>query len=121
MRYPLITFGYMGLLYYLSSLPQHRLARVAWLPDELLHAVGYAVLALLLYLSLRRTFGFSRRAALVGSWLLAVAYGAVDEYRQSFVPGRDSSALDLLADAVGAGTLLLLLRFTPGWKRGVPR
>ena len=121
MRYPFMTFAYMGLLYYLSSLPQQSLAPVAWLPDELLHAAGYAVLALLLYLSLRRTFGLQERAAIIGSWLISLAYGAVDEYHQSFAPGRHPSGLDLLADAVGAGTLLLLLHFVTGWKRGARR
>jgi len=111
----------MGLLYYLSSLPQQRLAPAAWLPDKLLHGVGYAVLALLLYMSLRRTFRLHKRSAIVGSWLIALAYGAVEEYRQGFVPGRHPSALDLLADALGAGTLLLLLHFATEWKRGAKR
>lgn len=121
MRYPLLTLAYMGLLYYLSSLPQGRLGPVSLLPDKLLHALGYAALALLLYLSLRRTLGLSRRIAAVGSWLIALVYGVVDEYRQSFVPGRDPSALDLLADALGAGVLLGLLQLGSRWKRGAGR
>jgi hypothetical protein len=42
-----------------------------------------------------------RRAALVAI-ALAVAFGAADEWHQSFTPGRDASWLDLLADTVGA-------------------
>lgn len=33
---------------------------------------------------------------------IATAYGVLDEYHQSFVPGRDPSALDVLADFIGA-------------------
>jgi VanZ family protein len=32
-----------------------------------------------------------------------VAYGVTDEWHQSFVPGRSADAIDLVADAVGAG------------------
>ena len=56
----------------------------------------------------------SPRAAALRSVLLATAYGAVDEWHQSFVPGRVSSVGDLLSDACGAilavSALLLLLR-----------
>ena len=33
--------------------------------------------------------------------LIALAYGCTDEYHQSFVEGRDCSALDLVADLTG--------------------
>jgi len=38
----------------------------------------------------------------VTSALLGAAYGAIDEWHQSFVPGRCSSYGDLLSDACGA-------------------
>jgi hypothetical protein len=78
-----------------------------WLPslipaDKFVHAVLYA--------------------GLCGLWLwarpgrpwqalgLAMAYGAVDEWHQSWVPGRDASVLDWLADGVGASIIALLGR-----------
>jgi VanZ family protein len=36
--------------------------------------------------------------------VLALAYGCTDEYHQSFVEGRDCSALDLVADLTGGLT-----------------
>lgn len=40
---------------------------------------------------------------------IATAYGVLDEYHQSFVPGRDPSALDVLADFVGAALAVMIL------------
>jgi uncharacterized protein YfiM (DUF2279 family) len=66
--------------------------------DKLGHAFIYALLGALYTLTARVS---SKRAALVAI-LAAVAFGASDEIHQSFVPGRDASWLDLLADTVGA-------------------
>ena len=56
----------------------------------------------------------------LGLWILtigvglAIAYGISDEIHQSFVPGRDASVGDLIADSVGAalgaGLVVYLLR-----------
>ncbi len=68
--------------------------------DKLLHALAYGVLGWLWAWALggRRP----ATAAAVG-FLAAAAYGVTDEVHQAFVPSRDASALDWLADAAGAG------------------
>lgn len=38
-------------------------------------------------------------------------YGALDEWHQSFVPGRDADFLDWTADVAGAICALVLLKF----------
>lgn len=48
-----------------------------------------------------RLFKLTPMVALVSA-LSASCYGAIDEWHQSFVPGRDSSVWDLAADAIGA-------------------
>jgi VanZ family protein len=69
--------------------------------DKLLHAAAYAVLAGLLGAALAaRGLGEGRAVALAA--LLAAAYGASDEWHQSFVPGRRADLADLAADAAGA-------------------
>lgn len=53
--------------------------------------------------------------------LMGVAYGAVDEWHQSFVPGRDSSVGDWVADSAGVVLgWVLFSRFSPRF-RGMSR
>jgi VanZ family protein len=72
------------------------------------HFTVYAVLAVLLSWGLRRE-GLPVRRALPLALALATLYGVTDEVHQGFVPGRDPDPLDLLVDAVGAGTALTLI------------
>jgi VanZ family protein len=68
----------------------------------------------LLGLTLVRAFAGGRLSnitwsvALVSA-LTVVAYGASDEFHQSFVPGRDCSVYDLMADAIGGAAAGLVL------------
>jgi VanZ family protein len=83
---------YMALIFFLSSLPGGTVGIPApW--DKVAHALEYGGLGFLLGRGLGRP--------LPALWL-AVLYGLSDELHQSFVPGREVSAGDLLADAVGA-------------------
>jgi VanZ family protein len=43
-----------------------------------------------------------RIGVLATAWLIATAYGATDEWHQSFVPNRHAEFRDLQADALGA-------------------
>lgn len=94
----------------LSAQPAERLpASTLWHVDKLVHALLYAVLGALTgrALAVRAS---PRRAA---RWTLAAAalglacFGLLDEWAQSFTPGRMSSAADAVADAVGACAGLL--------------
>ena len=67
------------------------------------HALAYAGLGALLTRALAGGLGRSVRPTLaVVAVVAASAYGVTDEFHQSFVPGRDPSGWDLLADTVGA-------------------
>ncbi len=102
--------AWAALIVALSSIPQYRLPPPPPFPhfDKLVHAAEYAVAAALLARALRG------RAGPGAVWLLAVAgcalLGAADELYQLLIPGRDSSALDWLADVTGAGLGALLAR-----------
>ncbi|MEI7703912.1 MAG: VanZ family protein [Deltaproteobacteria bacterium] len=94
---------YAGVIFALSD-QSHPLAFLPtdWLSqDKLLHAIEYAGFAVLLFFGLRLGGRSIRTAALVAIGLASL-YGATDEIHQSFVPGRDASVLDWVADTAGA-------------------
>ena len=69
--------------------------------DKVLHACAYALLGFLVRGALAGT-RFGARAALVLAVFASTAYGASDEWHQSFVPNRTADVFDLAADALGA-------------------
>jgi len=93
--------AYMGYIFYLSSEsdPLPALTAVVW--DKALHATGYAALGVLLGSAFAGE-RWSRTAIWLSSLLLASAYGASDEFHQSFVVGRDADVHDWIADSLGA-------------------
>ncbi len=77
--------------------------------DKLAHFTMYLVLAFLLA---RYRSEFTSRWRSAGfALVVAVAYGAIDEWHQQFIPGRSTELVDWYADSLGAasGALLFLL------------
>ena len=83
--------------------------------DKLIHAVLYAGLG---SVSLRAVVDrrWSRITArrVLDAVLIAVAYGAFDEFHQSFVAGRESDFADVMADTLGA-----VMAAVPLWLWGI--
>lgn len=72
-------------------------------PDYLAHAINYGVLAaLFVWAFAGGQLSKMTTALILPAAALAIAFGLSDEFHQSFIPGRDASLLDVLADAVGA-------------------
>ncbi len=98
--------AYAGLIFYLSSLPHPEddlPSFVLSFSDKVLHVVEYAALGGLCYRALCRGTNESwGTMALPLAVLFASLYGISDEIHQSFVPFRDSSWLDWVADTIGA-------------------
>lgn len=106
--------AWVVLIFGLSSIPGFSTEDVdlpRWF-DKVVHGIEYAILAVLIY----RGFGYGQIRPRWTTVLIAVATGAglaaLDELYQSTVPGRDPSAFDFAADAVGvlAGTLVSVYR-----------
>ena len=92
---------YMAGIFAASSLPEPPMP--SDVPDVSLHGAAYFGLTLLLIRAVARGrwVGVTTRTLMV-AWLIAVAYGATDEWHQSFVPNRHAEWRDLQADAIGA-------------------
>jgi VanZ family protein len=97
---------YAAAIFYFSSLskPDEELpAFMRDLSDKLLHVVEYGILGGLWYRAFRWASGPRIATSAV---LLAVMagsiYGMTDEVHQAFVPMRETSVLDWIADTVGS-------------------
>ena len=98
---------YAGVIFFLSSQshPEDRLPPFLFkeISDKVLHAVEYGILALLCYRAFRWAAGpVLARQAVVLAIVTASVYGLTDEVHQAFVPLRDASWQDWLADTIGA-------------------
>jgi VanZ family protein len=98
--YWLLTIGYMGLIYYLSSRHNIPLPNLPRNFDKVIHMCAYIPLAYLFYLSLKKS-GMNKYTFVLAV-IFASIYGITDELHQVIVPGRDASFGDLIADALGA-------------------
>lgn len=106
---PVLTV--MGIIFFLSHLPGSSI-QLPQLPgvDKLGHALLYGILAaaaLFAWSPVPSDRAATLRAGAV-MVLFCLLYGISDEFHQSFVPGRDSSAGDLLADTAGAFLAVVL-------------
>ena len=74
--------------------------------DKLLHIIEYFFLGTLLFF----VFFFTSKRPEVISFILGFLYSLIDELYQSTVIGRDSSALDVLADIIGLILSILFIK-----------
>lgn len=97
------TIGYCVLIFVLSSVSMG-----VYIPsplgfDKVLHLIEYGILGFLLSRSLVYSRPSFSNASLI-AWvvILTALYGLSDEVHQYFVPGRNESLWDVLADSSGA-------------------
>jgi VanZ family protein len=91
----------MAVIFYLSSLSHPPIPRKA--PDYLLHTIEFSFLGMLLLLGFSMYAIPAHRGAryLLTLWTTTL-YGISDEIHQLFVPHREFSIHDIVADFVGA-------------------
>ena len=134
--------GYLAAIFFVSSLPNPQIGGET--PDYILHALEYFLLALLLMRLLlarpspvrpepvegrtqqslkgaRGNFTTWQQLCLLGV-IITILYGVTDEIHQYFVPNRQCSLHDVLADTLGAllaygiaSLDYLLLNRYPSW------
>ena len=92
---------YMAVIFYVSSL--HEAPLPPGIADKPAHSIGYLGLGVVVVRALTRGLPTRVRwGPMLAALAICVAYGASDEFHQSFVPGRSADVRDLVADAIGA-------------------
>ena len=109
--------AFMALLYLASA--GEILPSMQEIPDKLMHLAAYTVLGLLFLRAFHGGVpGGLRLMPVVLAVAATAAYGALDEFHQGFVEGRQQELADFAADLGGALLAALLLaawvRFYPG-------
>ncbi len=108
---------YMLGIFLLSSIPDQGTANVTLNPlvwispnvQNFLHVPVYGGLACLWFWALRHWVAKSGLKYVVAV-ILTLGYGLVDEWHQTFIPGRYGSFTDVSLDVVGAISGLLIYR-----------
>ena len=100
------------LIFIASSIPAGKMPKLDILQyDKLIHGGIFFIFGLLLYrlVALRSLPANYRWIRLAVVLLVVMLYGAMDEFHQSFVPGRTVDFFDFLADTIGGILSILLL------------
>ena len=113
---------YAGTVFYLSSLSHPpQFLPPFFMADKLLHGVEYALFGMLMIRAIERSPRHPRtlRGCITLAICIVLLYGISDELHQAFVPYRDASVFDLMADVIGgsigviAGHKLIKMGFLP--------
>ena len=110
--YWLPTVGWAGIIFWFSSRATITTTQVYWQDftvKKTAHVFVYAVLAVLVYRSLKHTIKLPRTYLLIAALLITVLYALTDEFHQSFTPGREPHLRDIVIDAVGAAVSLWMV------------
>jgi VanZ family protein len=91
------------------AISYHTIALIHFTLRKIGHFTEYAILAALLWRALRGTFTtLSRSLVSVSTFVIAATFAASDEFHQSYIPSRTSSAHDVMIDCFGVLIAVLL-------------
>ena len=99
---PVVSWAMVIFLF--SAMPTNPVSQVHltdFIVKKSAHVIEYAIFTTLLYRALRAS-GVNSKEAGVYSVILAVLYGASDEFHQSFTPGREPKVRDVFFDTIGS-------------------
>ena len=109
-KWILITVVYMGLIAALSLSPQKNPEGEKAKLQETISNFGHIPTYSILFFFWVRIFGKRINKTFLAAALIAIAYGILMEYLQSFVPGRFQSAGDVFRDSLGIAAAWIYLR-----------
>jgi len=101
------VLAYASLIFVISS----RQVQVSEPTDKLIHFFEYGLMGFFTARGLMLTFNLPRMRGLLMGGLAATMLGVLDEFHQYYVPGRNASVGDAVADALGgfAGAAFFLI------------
>jgi len=103
------ALGVMTAIFLVSSQPGDQLILPELLNfDKFWHLLEYGILAVACLFACHQARHHSQTAIALGVVLFATLYGVSDEFHQSFVPLRDASLGDVIADFLGATIAAML-------------
>ncbi|VAV85385.1 hypothetical protein MNBD_DELTA01-1311 [hydrothermal vent metagenome] len=97
-----ILLSYMALIFVLSVKPAPEGIPGFWQMDKLIHAGVYAVMGLLALGVTGRLVVTNKRRAALYAFLISFIFGGSMEVVQSFIPAREGSFYDCIANGIGA-------------------
>lgn len=102
-KFWLPVFIWMGVIFYLSSVPAKDIPLLFPFQDVLTHFVIYAILAYFFSRAIKNTYsGLALKNILYLTIIFGFSYGVSDEFHQLFVPGRSASGFDLFINSLGS-------------------
>ena len=111
---------YWPVLFIFAHIPVPKVVREADVSDKSLHFLGYLILVFLLWFTVSDGKKVNwRRPAPWRVLLIMAVYGIVDEWLQSYVPGRSCDAWDLFADMTSTLTGLIIFSVLSFWPAGL--
>ena len=86
-----------------SSLPGSSVQKLLWVSwDKVYHIIEFGGLAATIIWAMGRVRSTKWSPLMLAiGFIIAAMYAPLDEYHQSFVPGRDASVADMTADWAG--------------------
>ncbi len=96
-----LSIFWMAVIYFLSSRPGSDFPAMFVGADKLVHFAVFGMLGPLITGALGRPGTGDPWGRILLVTVVVALYGVLDEFHQSFVPGRTSSAGDVMADAAG--------------------
>ena len=101
-RYWFPVLVWVALIFYLSGIPRLGTGlEYDFLLRKCAHVAEYAVLSFLFARALLASFQGMVSILLTINLVVVILYASLDEFHQSFVPGRVSDWKDVLADTIG--------------------
>ena len=110
-KYWLPTLAWAILIFSFSSQPTLTTSQIYWqdfVVKKSAHLFVYAVLAVLIYRSLKLSTHCSRLYLLLFTVTITILYAVTDEFHQTFTLGREPTLRDVLIDIAGGLTGLIV-------------